>query len=76
MSPEPRKKSKSKRERSRHRRSAPELQNYSSHRRSDSESPDPRNQKFFLDLGPLKDNYRDKKVVAKRNNTYVEVGKF
>ena len=73
---EPQKKPKSKRERSRHQRSAPELQNYSSHRRSDSESPDPQNQKFFLDLGPLKDNYQDKKSVAKRKSTYIEVGKF
>jgi hypothetical protein len=73
---EPQEKSKRKRERSRHRRSTPELPNYSSHRRSDSESPDPRNQKFFLDLGPLKDNYQDKKPVAKRKSTYIEVGKF
>jgi hypothetical protein len=75
-SPEPQEKSKRKRERSRHRRSTPELPNYSSHRCSDSESLDSRNQKFFLDLGPLKDNYQDKKPVAKRKSTYIEVGKF
>ena len=67
--PEQQKKPKSKRER---RRSTPELPNY----RSDSESPDSRNQKIFLDLGPLKDNYKDKKSVAKRKFTYIEVGKF